>query len=105
MKPTDIAQIAAAMRAELPPTGQSERVITDRTRGPLYLALLRRNSHIQLIIGRRDSYPCLEDAATIAGHFGVDAATEAHAITARLASQDGHSIPIRALSYAWTELG
>ena len=62
-------------------------------RKPLYLSLLRRHDHVQLLVGHRDSFPCLEDAQRIAAHFGVGEETDARAQTARLPAQDGGRSP------------
>lgn len=99
MNQQHITQIAGEMRAELPAIGRAERVLPNR----ILLQLLRRNDTIQFVVGHPDYYPALEDAQAIAQHFGVAADTAAKACTVRLASQDGHSIPVRALAFVWRE--
>jgi len=95
---SQLRQIAKDMRAELPQIGRSERVV-DRT----FLQLLRRNEVIQLTIGHPDHYVCIEDAQQVAEMFGVDEFAEPKAGIARIASQDGRSIPVKAMTYAWRE--
>ena len=103
MTQVELAAAAAAMLAELPSTGHAERVLRTADRKPVYLSLLRRHDRMQLLVGHRDSYPCLEDAQRIAAHFGVGEETDARAQSARLPSQDGGTIPIRGLTFTWTQ--
>lgn len=98
MKLTDLPIIVREMRAELEGRPRAERAI-DRT----LIQLLRRNDTVQLVIGHPDHYVPLEDAEQIARAFGVAEATDPHIGLARIGSQDGHSIKVRATAYTWRE--
>lgn len=99
MNRSQLASIAQSMRAEFPRIGYAERLI-DHT----YLALMSRApGRLMLIIGRHDTFPPLETADAIASAFGVAADTPGRTTTTRLPSQDGHCIPLHAMTYQWAE--
>ncbi len=99
MNQQQIATLARQLRAELPIVGRAERVLPNRT----LVQLLHRNDTLQLVVGHPDYYPCLEDAQAIAAQFGVADDTDATACIVRIASQDGRSIPVKSLAFAWRE--
>jgi hypothetical protein len=107
MTQIELAAAAAEMLAELAAkatgTGHAERVLRTADRKPVYLSLLRRHDRMQLVVAHRDCFPCLEDAQRIAAHFGVGEETDARAQTAWLPSQDGGTVPVRCLTFSWTQ--
>jgi hypothetical protein len=92
-------RLAADMRRKLSGSGSTEAVIKGT-----YIALSRREQRVQLHIGRRDAVPSPVDAFQIADAFAVPADTVPQRQVIRIASQDGHSIPVHCLRFSWIEL-
>lgn len=78
--------------------GSAERVVY-----PYYVALFRRHESIRLHIGRTDTYPTIEEVQPAVKAFGVAEGTDPTGETLRLLSQDGHTVKVKTLRFAWME--
>lgn len=95
-----LAKLAADMRGQIGGSyGAAEKVI-DGT----HFALFRRDSRLELFVGRTDAAPDRDSAQVVAAAFGVAEDTHPKPCRVRLAAQDGRSVNVNCLSFRWTEL-
>lgn len=101
MTPSELRQVAADMRRELPLVGRCERILSGRGRAKIYLRMQARYDRVSLAIGHRDAYPDAEEAGQIAGIFG--AAGDPLCEQMIIATQDGQYLRVPCLVYGWFE--
>lgn len=65
----ELTRMAKSMKDEIAERGENGKA--ERFPQPFYVQLLARKGSLTLLVGRRDTWPLLEDAIQIARAFGV----------------------------------